>query len=239
MSSFISTVDAVLRNPSALMERIRGGRDLRELPLQLTAIAALGFAAFGFLLGASHAPLWGLLAAPKLVLVGLGSIAVCLPALHVFGRLMGNESSPLQLVCELLVALATTGLTLVALCPVWIAFARYVNEPPYGYFHVMLGTVGFLGLAGLRGAWVLVRTMRLQRRPVLHLAAWTILYGMVGMQSAWTLRPFVGTPEDTGELVVLRPLEKSAFDASAKLIQSNTRVLLGQEPSREEREPWR
>src|SRR3712207_7865723 len=75
--------------------------------------ALVGFGAFGFLLGFTRSPLAGLAAAPKLMLVGLGSLAVCLPALHVYGRLLGarvsrseEHTSELQsrqyLVCRLL-----------------------------------------------------------------------------------------------------------------------------------------
>ena len=94
MSQLLTTVDLLLRRPLTLLERIReDGDDLRELPLHLTVIAVAGFAVFGFLLGLTHSPLWGLVAAPKLVLVGLGTAALCLPALYVYGRLLGNDGS--------------------------------------------------------------------------------------------------------------------------------------------------
>ncbi len=241
MSSLLSTADLLLRRPLTLLEHIREDRaDLRELPVHLTVIAVVGFSVFGFLLGLTHSPLWGLVAAPKLVMVGLGTAALCLPALYVYGRLLGNAGTPLQVVCELLVALGTTGLSLLALSPVWLVFTRLVDHPPHGYFHVMLGTVAFLAAAGMRGAFVLVRALRADGRSALHLIAWTVLYGMVGLQASWTVRPFVGTPEDSTErLVLMRPLEKSAFDATATLLRSNARVLWGADVHRRpERAPW-
>ncbi|XXF78031.1 hypothetical protein P2318_34040 [Myxococcaceae bacterium GXIMD 01537] len=220
-SSFLRTAEALLRHPSTVMDEVRaGGPGLRELPLRLTVVALAGFGAFGFLLGLTRSPLSGLVAAPKLMLVGLGSLAVCLPALHVYGRLLGARVTALQAVCEALVALATTGLTLLGLCPVWLAFCNAVNHPPTGYFHVMLGSIAFLGVAALRGVWVLVQGLRAQGRTVLHLAAWTAVYAMVGVQMAWVVRPFVGTPNGEG-LVLLRPLERSAFDAAVTLVGSN------------------
>lgn len=230
-TSFVDTLDVLVRSPRALMDRVRAGHDLQHLPLHLALVAIGGFAAFGFLLGLSRSVLWGTLAAPKLVLVALGSVAVCLPALHVYGRLLGNTGSALQQVCEALVALATTGLTLVALCPVWLVFTYQVNAPPSGYFHVMLGAVVFLGIAGGRGAWVLFSGLRAQGRPALHLVAWTVLYGMVGIQAAWTVRPFVGNPESREAFVLVRPLEDTAFDATSTLLRSNANVLRGTDPS--------
>ncbi len=225
-SGILRTAELLLRNPSAVLTQVQaGGPELRELPLRLALCALIGFGAFGFLLGFTRSPLAGLVAAPKLMLVGLGSLAVCLPALHVYGRLLGARVSALQAVCEALVALATSGLTLLGLCPVWLAFANTVNQPPTGYFHIMLGSVGFLGLAALRGVWLLVKGLRLQGRTVLHLLAWTALYGMVGVQMAWVVRPFVGTPGSP--TVAFRPLESSAFDAAATLWRSNVESLNG------------
>jgi hypothetical protein len=44
------------------------------------------------------------------------------------------------------------------------------------------------------------------------------------------LRPFVGSPEDTrGHLVLLRPLERSAFDATLTLMGSSANAVFGQE----------
>ncbi len=220
-SSILRTAEALLRNPSSVMAQVQaGGPELRELPLRLTVVALAGFGAFGFLLGFTRSPLSGLVAAPKLMLVGLGTLAVCLPALHVYGRLLGARGTPLQAVCEALVALATTGLTLLGLCPVWLAYCNAVNHPPTGYFHVMLGSGVFLGVAALRGVWVLARSLQARGRTVLHLLAWTAVYGMVGVQMAWVVRPFVGTPNQEG-LVLFRPLERSAFDAAGTLVDSN------------------
>jgi hypothetical protein len=225
-ASVLRTAELLLRNPSAVLAQVQaGGPELRELPLRLTLCALAGFGVFGFLLGFTRSPLAGLVAAPKLMLVGLGSLGVCLPALHVYGRLLGARISALQAVCEALVALATTGLTLLGLAPVWLAFANSVNHPPTGYFHVMLGSLAFLGVAALRGVWVLVKALRGQGRTVLHLLAWTALYGMVGVQMAWVVRPFVGNPGSP--TAALRPLESSAFDAASTLWRSNVDSVTG------------
>jgi hypothetical protein len=226
-ASILRTAELLLRNPSAVLAQVQaGGPELRELPLRLTVCALAGFGVFGFLLGFTRSPLVGLAAAPKLMLVGLGSLAVCLPALHVYGRMLGARISALQAVCEALVVLATTGLTLLGLAPVWLAFANAVNHPPTGYFHVMLGSLAFLGVAALRGVWVLVKALRAQGRTVIHLLAWTALYGMVGIQMAWVVRPFVGNPGSP--TVAIRPLESSAFDAASTLWRSNVDSVTGE-----------
>jgi hypothetical protein len=226
---FARTAEVLLKHPSRLIASIdSGGERIRELPLQLTILAVIGFASFGLVLGLTHSAQVALVASPKLVLVGLGSLAVCLPALYVYGRLLGNDSTLLQVVCEALTALATTGLTLVALCPVWLAYLSLVNRPPYGYFYVMIGSVVFLSLAGLRGVWVLFRALCAANRAWMHLAAWAAIYGLVGLQGSWILRPFVGTPHDVPEgFVMVRPLERTAFDSVHRLVVSGVNSAAG------------
>jgi hypothetical protein len=62
---------------------------------------------------------------------------------------------------------------------------------------------------------------------VVHLALWTLLYGLVGIQAAWVARPFVGNPASRDVHALFRPLESSAFDATQTLIGSNLGVLSG------------
>ena len=227
MARFFETVDLLLRNPSGVLTRVHRGSDVRDLPLQLTLISAAGLGAFGLMFGLSRSMLWGLIAAPKLVLVALGTVALCLPALYVCGRLMGSNSSPIEVVCEVLVAMASAALTLIALCPVWLVFAGLAGRSPWGYFHVMLGAVALLGLAGARGAWILMRGLLANGRPVAHLTMWMLLYAAVGIQAAWVTRPFVGNPASRDGNAIFRPLEGSAFDATRTLIESNLDVLNG------------
>src|SRR5436309_1485323 len=121
--ALLATAELVLRRPSELLARISAGDDaLRALPLPLATLALGGFGLFGFLVGFSRDPLSGALAAPKLMAVGVGSLAICVPALHVYGRLLGNEGRALQSVCEALLALAVSGMTLLGLAPVWLAY---------------------------------------------------------------------------------------------------------------------
>ncbi len=206
------TVEMLLRNPRSLLAMIReGADDGRELTLQLIVLSALGFGAFGFVVGLTHSAWMGLLAAPKLIFVGLGSFVVCLPALYVYGRFLGNRSSVQAVVGEALTAIATAGMTLLALCPVLLVYQQLAARTLGGYLYSVIGAAVLISFACLRGISVLLSAFREAGRPVLHLFAWTLLFGLVGMQCAWIVRPFVGTP--TGELTLLRPLERTAFDS--------------------------
>ena len=232
----------VLRAPA--QEAILDAERVAEVPAAPSATvsklarASVGTALFGLALRSAAekvTPDWGHLgwagALPAAVLLSWG---VCLPALYILWAAKQREVGIAHCMSATAEAIATTGMTLLALCPVWLAYAHLVGGPPNAYFHVMLGAVAFLAFAGVRGTAVLLGALRLQKRAALHLAAWTLLYGMVGLQAAWMLRPFVGTPTDTsGKLALFRPLDRSAFDATWNLFGSNVNSLTGQRTLRQ------
>jgi hypothetical protein len=221
------TTETLLKSPGKLVASISQGKDLRGLPLQLCLLAVVGFGSFGFVLGLTHSPLQGLLAAPKLALVGLGSLAICFPALHVYGRVMGNPSSPQQSVCEALAALALGGLTLMALSPVWLALSHLGFGSPSSYPLLILAAMGVLAFAGLRGMGAVARALRANGRAGAHLRAWAVLYGLVALQMAWLVRPIVGAPGE-GPVVLARPLDRTSFQAVWATSQSAARTMSGQ-----------
>lgn len=207
----LHTAETLLRQPEKLLARMPEAS--RQLTPQLVLLAALGFGAYGFVVGLARSPLMGVLAAPKLVFVALGSLAVCLPALHVWGRLLGSRARLPEAIGEALTAIATAGMTLLALCPLLLVF-NWLVAPTLGvYLYSVLGAAALLAFACLRGVWVLFGAMRRQARPAGHLLVWSALFGLVGLQCAWLVRPFVGAPGEPGRVVLFRPLERTAFDA--------------------------
>jgi hypothetical protein len=210
----LQTAELLLRSPAKLLERIHeGGEITRELPVQLVLLSAVGFGAYGFVVGLARSPLMGALAAPKLIFVALGSLVICLPALHVYGRLLGSRAGLREAIGEALTAIATAGMTLLALCPVLLVFTQVIAPTLGAYLYTVLGAATMLAFACLRGIWVLFGAMRRQSRPAWHLLAWATMFGLVGLQCAWLARPFIGAPSPDSQVVLLRPLERTAFDA--------------------------
>lgn len=223
----LHTAELLLRTPEKLLEQVHaGGAATRELPARLILLAAIGFGAYGFIVGLAHSPLQGLLAAPKLVFVALGSLVVCLPALHVYGRLLGSEARLDEAVGEALTAIATAGMTLLALCPVLLVFTRILAPTLGVYLYTVLGAAGLLAFACLRGILVLFRAMRRADRPAFHLLAWTLIFGLVGLQCAWLVRPFIGAPSASDRVVLTRPLERTAFDALQRTVAGAVETAL-------------
>jgi hypothetical protein len=94
---------------------------------------------------------------------------------------------------------------------VTLFFLITVND--YSFF--LLLNVAIFALTGILGVSFLYQVMR----PIADgdqgakirtsiLRFWLVLYGFVGSQLGWTLRPFFGSP---GEFVLFRPREGSFF----------------------------
>lgn len=72
-----------------------------------------------------------------------------------------------------------------------------------GYTFIKLLNVAIFAFSGLWGMLGLLRGLRAMcrrsdlfpRRAILILQAWILIYGFVGTQMAWSLRPFIGAPD--------------------------------------------
>ena len=195
----------ILRDRDRLFERIRQGHDLRGMILQAARTAGVGSAVFGVALGIYAQTFSQLVASGiKLPLLLLGTAALCFPVFHLIQS--GKAKYPLDL--EASVALQSTALAAVAL--VWGSLAPAVlflvtSTQHYRLCQFLAVGVGAAGgmvglatlLAGYRSLCVapgeetsLGQFLKAERQ----LLAYFVLFGCVGGQLAWVLRPFIGSP---------------------------------------------
>lgn len=134
------------------------------------------------------------------LLFGL-TLAVTFPSLYVFATLLGSRLRFGELVRFVVAGLAVLVAVLAAFGPIVAFFSVTTVSYPF----VLLMNVAVFGLAGLFGARFLHRV--LSARPAVPDEAagpgvgstrvfyvWMIVFGLVGGQMAWVLRPFVGNP---------------------------------------------
>lgn len=183
----------LLQDRESFIKDVAGGVTLRSKLNQLLAISVASFALYGSIIGSHHGLPQALSAAIKLPLLFLLTIAICMPTLYFFG----SRRSAMQTFVLLLTGTAIMGIALIGLAPVTLFFI--VTTDDYQFFKLM--NVVFFTVAGTLGVAFLSRCMRLPHeheeigstRSIL-LRLWFILYGFVGTQLAWTLRPFFGAP---------------------------------------------
>jgi hypothetical protein len=211
--NYFATVMALLRDREAFLEEIHKGIRLKSKISALLISSFCFFALYGAIVGAFHSPLQILSSAVKLPALYLITLLVCLPTLYIFNVLFGAKQTIAQHFTYLLTAVSVIALLLCGFAPVTLFFLITVND--YSFFLLM--NVAIFGITGILGVSFLYQIMR----PIADgdtaqgvkirtniLRFWLVLYGFVGSQLGWTLRPFFGSP---GQFELFRPREGSFF----------------------------
>ena len=200
----LAVIETILRNRFHFFVEIRDGIGLKE-KMQAMLISSLIFLAiYGAVMGSS-ASLWqALSSAVKLPLLFVATLVICSPTLYFFNVLYGSNQSLTQNVALMLTAITVTSVLLLSLAPIVVFFL--LTTSGYQFFKML--NVAFFAICGIVGVGFLSQGMRIvsaageegmrARRWVMWL--WVIVYGFVGSQMAWTLRPFIGAPSMKFEL---------------------------------------
>ena len=200
----LAVIETILRNRFHFFVEIRDGIGLKE-KMQAMLISSLIFLAiYGAVMGSS-ASLWqALSSAVKLPLLFVATLLICSPTLYFFNVLYGSNQSLTQNVALMLTAITVTSVLLLSFAPIVVFFLLTTS----GYQFFKLLNVAFFAICGIVGVAFLSQGMRIvsaageegvrARRWVMWL--WVLVYGFVGSQMAWTLRPFIGAPSMKFEL---------------------------------------
>ena len=220
-------VERVLRDRIAYFAEIARGEELPRKIGDLLIVTVFGLAVFGFVAGLSgHDIAQALISTLKLPFLFLASGVICLPTLYYFSVLFGSRLRFLQTVTLILTAQTVAAVLALGAAPISLLFWLSGSEP---LFLVALNA-GVIGLAAGLGLIFLVQgVLYIQEvQPPdkitfftwawmfikgsfrsLVLTGWILVYGLVGTQLGWTLRPFFGVPlggrdfwSSMGDLVV-------------------------------------
>lgn len=193
MSKVTHQLDELLRGQTW---PVSGGRTRRRL-LLLLILAGFGML-YGGVMGSFGASGWRLkqavFAAVKVPLLLTGTFALALPSFFVINTLAGLREDFRYALRALAATQAGLTMVLAALAPFTILW--YVSGAHY------LGAILFnalmFGVASVSTQRLLRRWYQplIERHPRqrLMLGLWLGLYGFVGIQMAWILRPFIGNP---------------------------------------------
>lgn len=201
--------------PEGVAEAIRSGLDLRPLLRRQLILAAVGATLFGAALGTYGWNLEQVMAsAVKAPLLLLGATALCFPSFYVLQLLRASRPATLARAAALqAAALGATGAVWGSLSlPLVFLTTTTVHYRLTQFLALVIGAGG--GLAGARRLAKLYRAVCEDggpRRRLIILLPYVVLYGAVGGQLAWLLRPFIGSPELPFQL--FRPLEGNMLSA--------------------------
>ncbi|MBD2163051.1 actin-binding WH2 domain-containing protein [Calothrix membranacea FACHB-236] len=196
---------SLLRDRQGFLEEISQGIRLQSKISALFVSSSICFAIYGAIIGASHS--WGqaLSGAIKLPAFYLLTLIICFPTLFFFNVLFGSRSTIQQHFVVLLTAVSVISVLLFSLAPVTLFFM--ITAPGSYQFFKLLNVLIF-GITGIFGVKFLYEGMQLlsqqdevgKKTRTTILRSWLFLYGFVGVQLGWFLRPFFGSPGSKFEL---------------------------------------
>jgi len=135
----------------------------------------------------------------KVPILFLLTLFICFPVLYVTNVLLGSHLGCLQLLALILSALSLNAILLASCAPIVVFFI--ITGASYHFLkllHVLIfATGGIWGMVSLwKGLLVMCERYNVYPRQALKiLKVWIVIFAFVGMQMAWSLRPFLGSPD--------------------------------------------
>lgn len=203
----IQLLDNLLRRREDFFNRIFEAQKLGELIRTFLIAIILLSAVYGITMGAAsfsvsfeRGIVQVLTSALKVPALYLLSLLVCYPVLFIVLVLMGSKLSFAQTLALILLALTLNSVLLASFAPIILFFI--VTDSSYEFvklMHVLVMT--FSGFWAMTALWQGLREMceksnLYPKQAVRILQIWILVFGFVGTQMAWSLRPFVGAPDE-------------------------------------------
>ena len=222
-------MDRILRDSEGFFAEIREEKDLGTKIRALLWLFVTVAVPYGFVMGCYRGLLvkagwyFALASAVKVPVLFLGTLAVCLPATYMSNVLFGPRLSFRVMLTLLAATIAVSATTLAACLPI-VAFFLIAGR---NYLFIKLLHIGVFTLAGIFGLSFLWRGVEAvyQGRAYLQTASlkiWMVIYGFVGAQMGWMLRPYFGNPHKPFHLFM--PQESNFY---ANLIDTLRRCFSG------------
>ncbi|RRR67479.1 MAG: hypothetical protein EI684_18830 [Candidatus Viridilinea halotolerans] len=243
-------IERILRDRDSFWYQVAEERDLNSLIGQMVVSSGVSFALYGLVLGLSHSWMQALSSAVKLPLLFILTIAICLPSLYLFNLVFGSRLSVRQALSVVMTSVTVIAMLTLAFAPISLFFLLSApNYEFFKLLNVGILTItGFVGLTFLIDGMRYLNNTALQVlqaqaaqdeaisvaparttpqdveliQPISMklLYFWIVLFGFVGTQLAWTLRPFFGDPG--GAFALFRQIEGNFY---TNLINSVLQML--------------
>lgn len=194
MNHFSSLI-RLLRDRKQFLEEVRTKTKLESKIASLLVSSSAFFAVYGAIIGAYGGGLQIVSSAIKLPALYLLTLLICLPTLYFFDILFGSKLDFRQYITMALTAVSIISVLLFGFAPVILFFLISIQD----YYFFLLLNVLVIGITSSIGVRLFYKGMRdmcgetgahkpSSRRYLLQ--GWVLLYGLVGSQLGWTLRPF-------------------------------------------------
>lgn len=179
---------------------------------------------YGFVMGIYNGWLQALTAGFKLPILFVLSTSICFPAFFMVQYILGSRLKFTSMLAILLTGLVLASAIMLSFSPIVIFFL--ITSKNYDFLKLLhVAIIGFSGIFGMR---TIVEALKYScekknvypKIGVKIFQFWIIILTFVGMQLAWSLRPFIGAKEQPYQL--LRKQEGNFYLA---VLKSTGRLL--------------
>ncbi|NJK49803.1 actin-binding WH2 domain-containing protein [Candidatus Gracilibacteria bacterium] len=218
--NYFAILISFLRDRTLFLEEIQKGIKLEEKIFALLICNSVFFAIYGSIIGSSHSWMQLLSSGIKLPALYLLTLIICLPTLFFFDIISGSKFNFLQYFALLLSSMSVISVMLFGFAPIALFFRLSTNDY---YFFQLLNIIIFTitGVIGVNFFYQSVLKIPAKddelpkfRKNVIR--SWLVLYGFVGSQLGWTLRPFFGSPDEP--FAIFRKIESNFYLHSLQVI---------------------
>jgi hypothetical protein len=221
-----STLIGLLRDRATFLTEVHDHTKIEAKILSLIIASSLFFAIYGAIIGASNSWQQMLVSMVKLPALYLLTLLICLPTLYFFDILFGSQADFKQYVVLSLTTVSIISVLLFSFAPITLFFLFSIRD----YHFFLLFNVAIFTLTGFVGVNLFYKAVRQvlefdENTPPIRnrlLLFWLVLYGLVGSQLGWTLRPFFGSPSEPFQL--FRNIEGNFY---AQVLRSLLSLLTG------------
>jgi hypothetical protein len=196
-------LNRILRTPAEVAADCRDDHDATAMARTSLVVIVVGALLFGAAVGSWQGGLQTLLGAGKLPVATLATLVLCAPAFYAVSAVFDRPWSVRSVVSLMLVAGARLALVLLAATPaLWLA----INLGAGYDLAKLVATVAF-ALGGLAALALLVRGIGDGAGKKQTVALFMAVFLLVGAQTSWMLRPYIGTPGEHGTVYFTRARE--------------------------------
>jgi hypothetical protein len=204
-AGILAYVDGILRHREDYFGRIFDSEEVGKQIGRLLGIIIVLSGFHGLIMGTSSGLLQMLPSGVKVPILYILTLVVCYPVLYVVNVIMGSRLSFMQTLALILLAMALNAILLASCSSIVLFFT--ITGAQYHFLKLLHVVIfAFSGMWGMfalwRGLQAMCETSTLYPKQAIRiLQIWILIFALVGMQMAWSLRPFVGSPALEFELL--------------------------------------
>ncbi len=212
----------LLRDRTTFLIEIENNKYIDKKIVALLISSSIFMALYGAIVGSTHGGLQIISSAFKLPALYLLTLLICLPTLYFMDIVLGSKRVFGQYVALLLASMSMISVMLFGFAPVTLFFRLSIDD----YWFFLLLNIIVLAFTGVVGVRFFYKSMiniiakekdgeiPLNRHKLIK--GWLVLYGFVGSQLGWTLRPFVGSPNEP--FALFREIESNFYVQVVKIV---------------------